>query len=525
MTGTALADEYELFQKQHQLQIQQHDEDLLNQHYDQGQSLSFFPGDIDYTAIPSHNVPLTNEINETTATSATFISAGPGPQLEPGTYTDEANANEASVGDESFITHDDDDDQMHTSDLQAPSPLLSTASPEPPKNPWGTLPQSGMPLPFPAPKSVASPRPSTAQSVAKSPAVSTAELQTVPIAPWAKDLESAPHQKGPSLKEIQENQAKQVAKAEAAAQEARRQEQAQQAALAAATAPAPPTSGLPSTSTWAAPTPSPTTNASAWAKPLAKASTTPSKQKTLAQIQKEEEARKNKTTTSTPSTTTPTPATTPAATSTRRSEWASKVAAAPSNPISSNSSTVGGAWTTVGAGGKKVGGAATVSSPSPTPAQARIVTSAPAPKIAKKAATAQLAAAPPQKTANDEFMKWCKINLKGLNSGVNVDEFVMMIMSFPPEIDLISDSVYQQSTTIDGRRFAEEFIRRRKLAQQGVVVDHGHHGDDNKTGGGWSEVAKKGRESSTNNISSATAADSGLGNGSFKVVQGKKKRR
>ncbi|KAF3170728.1 hypothetical protein TWF225_010752 [Orbilia oligospora] len=519
MTGTALADEYELFQKQHQLQIQQHDEDLLNQHYDQGQS--FFPGDIDYTAIPPHNIPLNNEINEITAPSITSISAGPGPQLEPGTYTDEANANEASIGDESFITHDDD--QMHISDPQEPSPLLSSISPEPPKNPWGIVPPSGMPLPFPAPKSVASPRPSTAQSVAKSPAVSTAELQTIPIAPWAKDPEASPHQKGPSLKEIQENQAKQVAKAEAAAQEARRQEQAQQAALAAASAPAPPTSGLPSTSTWAAPTPSPVATASVWAKPLAKAPTTPLKQKTLTQIQKEEEARKHKAVTNSPSTTTPAPTAAPAATPTRRSEWASKAAAAPSNPVAPTTNTVGGAWTTVGAGGKKLGGATTISSP--TPAQARIITSAPTPKIVKKPTTVQLAAATPQKTANDEFMKWCKINLKGLNSGVNVDEFVTMIMSFPPEIDLISDSVYQQSTTIDGRRFAEEFIRRRKLAQQGVVVDHGHHSDENKTGGGWSEVAKKSREPSANNSSSAAAADSGLGNGSFKVVQGKKKRR
>ncbi|KAF3083299.1 hypothetical protein TWF102_000710 [Orbilia oligospora] len=519
MTGTALADEYELFQKQHQLQIQQHDEDLLNQHYDQGQS--FFPGDIDYTAIPPHNIPLNNEINEITAPSITSISAGPGPQLEPGTYTDEANANEASIGDESFITHDDD--QMHISDPQEPSPLLSSISPEPPKNPWGIVPPSGMPLPFPAPKSVASPRPSTAQSVAKSPAVSTAELQTIPIAPWAKDPEASPHQKGPSLKEIQENQAKQVAKAEAAAQEARRQEQAQQAALAAASAPAPPTSGLPSTSTWAAPTPSPVATTSVWAKPLAKAPTTPLKQKTLTQIQKEEEARKHKAVTNSPSTTTPAPTAAPAATPTRRSEWASKAAAAPSNPVAPTTNTVGGAWTTVGAGGKKLGGATTISSP--TPAQARIITSAPTPKIVKKPTTVQLAAATPQKTANDEFMKWCKINLKGLNSGVNVDEFVTMIMSFPPEIDLISDSVYQQSTTIDGRRFAEEFIRRRKLAQQGVVVDHGHHSDENKTGGGWSEVAKKSREPSANNSSSAAAADSGLGNGSFKVVQGKKKRR
>lgn len=70
---------------------------------------------------------------------------------------------------------------------------------------------------------------------------------------------------------------------------------------------------------------------------------------------------------------------------------------------------------------------------------------------------------------------------------------------------------------MDGRRFAEEFLRRRKLAEKGIV-EHASTGSSNgfstahetKTSGGWSEVAKKGpvKEEST---------------AGFKVVPSKKK--
>lgn len=76
-------------------------------------------------------------------------------------------------------------------------------------------------------------------------------------------------------------------------------------------------------------------------------------------------------------------------------------------------------------------------------------------------------------------------------------------MILPPETEIISDSVYANSQTLDGRRFAEEFIRRRKLADKGIVegVESGKGnafvpvssaGEGKSAGGGWSEVAKKG---------------------------------
>lgn len=49
-----------------------------------------------------------------------------------------------------------------------------------------------------------------------------------------------------------------------------------------------------------------------------------------------------------------------------------------------------------------------------------------------------------------------------------VDEFIQMLLSFPLEasadvLEIISDSVYANSSTLDGRRFASEYSSRRKL--------------------------------------------------------------
>lgn len=61
-------------------------------------------------------------------------------------------------------------------------------------------------------------------------------------------------------------------------------------------------------------------------------------------------------------------------------------------------------------------------------------------------------------------------------------------------MDLITEVVHSVSTTIDSRHFAEEFIRRRKLADKGIVDNSNLGGADSKGAGsgGWNEVAKKG---------------------------------
>jgi len=50
-----------------------------------------------------------------------------------------------------------------------------------------------------------------------------------------------------------------------------------------------------------------------------------------------------------------------------------------------------------------------------------------------------------------------------------VDHFTATLLSLPPELDIISDSIYSASPTLDGRHFAQEFVRRRKLAEKGLL--------------------------------------------------------
>lgn len=166
-------------------------------------------------------------------------------------------------------------------------------------------PPSGTPLPAPAPQRVRSNLPEQYANSSRSgtPDVSSAtSTQLPPLAPWAKDGGVESH-KGPSLKEIQQAEALKAAKAEEAAALARRvmleQEAAREREKVAAAAPA-----LPTSSTWGTASPvSAGPMSSPWIKPTgskASASTpfTPNassdKKKTLADIQREEEARKQK---------------------------------------------------------------------------------------------------------------------------------------------------------------------------------------------------------------------------------------
>lgn len=97
-----------------------------------------------------------------------------------------------------------------------------------------------------------------------------------------------------------------------------------------------------------------------------------------------------------------------------------------------------------------------------------------------------------------------------------MDDFVQQLLLLPAEAEIISDSVYANSQTLDGRRFAEEFIRRRKLADKGIVdpVDTSAFSDQKNSSSGWSEVAKKGSSNTPKEEDSSAA---------FKVVAAKKK--
>jgi PERQ amino acid-rich with GYF domain-containing protein len=104
---------------------------------------------------------------------------------------------------------------------------------------------------------------------------------------------------------------------------------------------------------------------------------------------------------------------------------------------------------------------------------------------------------------------------------LTADEFVSSLLTFPADAELITESVHSASHTLDSRHFAEEFLRRRKLADKGIIDERNTSSpaENKAAGSGWSEVAKKG--------GAATAAQQQqqqpLDSSNFKVVAAKKK--
>lgn len=301
----------------------------------------------------------------------------------------------------------------------------------PPPSPWAKV-DSGLPQPFPPPQS-SSPLPAPAaqrnrQNVAETLSAESRSRSQTPsvetpnttIAPWAKDLTDP--SKGPSLKEIQAIEARNAAQQEEIAAAARRAaaEQERQNQIQ----PAAPTPGLPSSANWASgvsPAVPMAAGSSVWTKPVTgkgqAVPTNPSAKKTLAQIQKEEEARKTRAAAASA-------AANAAANSSnllaitggkRYADLASKTATVPSQGGGSS------AWTTVGAGGKaKVPAGPALGLSSRTTSTATQPAAPPTkPKVLNSTRGGLGGSISNQQTANDEFQKWTKSALgKGLNAGI-----------------------------------------------------------------------------------------------------------
>lgn len=301
-----------------------------------------------------------------------------------------------------------------------------------PQSPWAKI-ESSLPQPFPPPQS-SSPLPAPAaqrnrSNVADALAAESRSASQTPsletpnatIAPWAK--ENNDFAKGPSLKEIQAVEARKAAQQEEIAAAARKAlAEHERLNQPQAVAPAP---GLPSSANWAtgvSPAVPQSTGPSAWAKPVAGKPTTSTPvanaKKTLAQIQKEEEARKHRAAAAAAANAaTNTSNVVPTAGGKRYADLAGK-ATLP------NLQSASSAWTTVGASGK----VKTPTGPAPAlgaraasagivqpPAQ---VTKPKTPVHSNRSLTAG-ASGPGQQNANEEFQKWAKAALsKGLNSNI-----------------------------------------------------------------------------------------------------------
>lgn len=295
-------------------------------------------------------------------------------------------------------------------------------------------PASDLPMPFPPPAQTTPLPAPTAQRVASnlparygdrsgsgSPDTASegAALAPPPTAPWAPQP-GAETQKGPSLREIQEAEAKKAAKKEEAAAAARRAALEQEAAAlrerekAAAVAAS---SGLPAASTWGTGSPvAAPSGGSPWKQPAAlktavvaaASGNTPSK-KTLAEIQREEELRKQKAAKEVAAaaaaiqvSTTPVPSI-----GKRYADLASKTSGSPgpmASAVAAQPAQSGG-WATVGAGGKvKVPTGPAVQSHSPSVGN---IKTTPSPITSRPAAKAgQTTAKEGKSAAMEEFKKW-----------------------------------------------------------------------------------------------------------------------
>lgn len=66
-------------------------------------------------------------------------------------------------------------------------------------------------------------------------------------------------------------------------------------------------------------------------------------------------------------------------------------------------------------------------------------------------------------TSKKEFLTWCKKNMK-LNSGLSRANVIELLLSMPTDVEseiIVAETIYSSSDTMDGRRFAKEFIKRR----------------------------------------------------------------
>ncbi|KAJ9124188.1 hypothetical protein QFC22_000985 [Naganishia vaughanmartiniae] len=286
------------------------------------------------------------------------------------------------------------------------------------------------------------------------------------VAPWAnKEDEKAKAQTGPSLRDIQEAEAK-------AAESRRHEAKAKATTSKVATSNTVPESEASQTLSWGLPSRTGGVAAQAMAVPPPSSSPAPvwgssdaAPKKTLKQIQEEEQRRARAATQAKAGAS-------PAAVSQQGKRGYADLAAAQAPQPTS-----GGVWSTVGASGK-VGAAApaagTKSKPTATPLMS-VIPVKPASSVSK---TAKSSTNLDDVAPSVDFIRWCKEALKGLK--VNMDEFIQMLLTFPVEpgaagradlLEIISDSVYANSSTLDGRRFAQEFYTKRKADAQNRLAN------------------------------------------------------
>ncbi|KAI8817426.1 uncharacterized protein EV422DRAFT_570773 [Fimicolochytrium jonesii] len=156
-----------------------------------------------------------------------------------------------------------------------------------------------------------------------------------------------------------------------------------------------------------------------------------------------------------------------------------------------------GAWNVVGKQGH------VVKPPAPTPRPAAPAVRAPVVSVPRSvvvnSALASTATAPPSqaaaaKTPSPAFMQWCRSALRPLernsSAGVNVGDFINILLSISPTEPAITQSICDDIlgglTAIDPRKFADEFVRKRKADASGEPTSPG------AVEAGWTAVGSVG---------------------------------
>ncbi|KAG7881346.1 hypothetical protein KL938_003476 [Ogataea parapolymorpha] len=109
--------------------------------------------------------------------------------------------------------------------------------------------------------------------------------------------------------------------------------------------------------------------------------------------------------------------------------------------------------------------------------------SAPAATPAKKPVVGSTVASPkPQPVTNSssparDFLVWCRTQLSHLHKGIDKEDILSIIIQFPTgseSQEIIADTIYSNSATMDGRRFASEFMKRKAEVEK-LVKAQGIH--------------------------------------------------
>ncbi|VEU23944.1 DEKNAAC105174 [Brettanomyces naardenensis] len=75
-------------------------------------------------------------------------------------------------------------------------------------------------------------------------------------------------------------------------------------------------------------------------------------------------------------------------------------------------------------------------------------------------------------SAAKQFLSWCRDQLRGLSKAVNKEDVLSIMLQLPAgseSREIIADTIYSNSSTMDGRVFASEFNKRRSKVEEYVV--------------------------------------------------------